>query len=217
MQEYTFADIVSRVKQKLNDEAYDETQIKQWVNDVLFEVLGEDKYKFLEKVDEPVEGRGGELSLPRDYQTTIHLTARELKNRSNVHELSYVPPRDWVGAMGFTYTVIADQVLFRLGSAGLSKYDGNRKLYKLRHYYLAKPKRLVEDKDKPPIPYEYSEILVLGALKRAEQRRDNFDQAAIYENERLSLVENMKMRYGPRQFDGGNRARLPYGQVMRGW
>ena len=68
---------------------------------------------------------------------------------------------------------------------------------------------LVNDTDKPLIPYEFGEILVLGALARCERRRDNFDYAGVYEAKMDELVTNMKLRYCPRQLANENRAKLP--------
>jgi hypothetical protein len=74
---------------------------------------------------------------------------------------------------------------------------------------------LAQPTDKPVIPYEYGEALLLGALARAEQLRDNFDYAQIYENKKEELITNMKERYCPRQQEGENRAKLPVFQKTR--
>ena len=89
------------------------------------------------------------------------------------------------------------------------------KKYEVTLYYLAKPLPLSESTDIPVIPYEFGEILVMGALARAERLRDNFDYAAIYENKYDELVTNMKLRYCPRQLTGENRAKLPVAERLR--
>ena len=93
--------------------------------------------------------------------------------------------------------------------------DGEEMFYTLDLYYLAKPKKLVNGNDRPVIPYEYGEALVLLAQARAEQLRDNFDYAQIYENKADDLITSMKERYCPRQQEGGNRAKLPVFQILR--
>ena len=93
--------------------------------------------------------------------------------------------------------------------------DGDEKFYRIMLYYLAKPLPLVNSEDVPIIPYEFGEILVMGALARAERLRDNFDYAAIYENKYDELVTNMKLRYCPRQISNENRAKLPVVERLR--
>jgi hypothetical protein len=63
--------------------------------------------------------------------------------------------------------------------------------------------------DKPVIPAEYGEALVLRALARCEQIRDNYDFAAIYENKADEILVNMNERYCPRQQQEANRAKMP--------
>jgi len=54
-------------------------------------------------------------------------------------------------------------------------------------------------------------------MVRCEQNRDNFDMAAIYEQQRQQLVENMKIRYGQRVVDEkAHRSILPFGRGRRG-
>jgi hypothetical protein len=53
------------------------------------------------------------------------------------------------------------------------------------------------------------EALILGALARAEQVRDNFDFAQIYENKQDQILTNMKVRCSTGNLTAENRARLP--------
>ena len=213
MEDYTFASLVERVKRKLRDAEYDDDDIKAFLNEAQYEVLGEDRYPFLEKVDEYQSSEGGELDLPLDYQSTFQIYAR--RGKSGRSMLTYVPSGEFFGTKAaFTYTVFGNKVFYNLPRIEYDEdkcdCDESENFYQITHLYLAKPAEMEEDDDEPIIPREFSEILVLGALARAEQARDNFDFAQVYLNQQSNLMLDMKFRFGIKQQGAQNRARLPF-------
>lgn len=208
MENYTFLNLVKRVKTRLNDEEFSDDVIKEFLNEAQFEILGEDKHTFLEKVDElDVSLSETELDLPRDYQSTFMIFI--VDKDGNKRQLDYVPYEDFFkSASPNKYTIFGNKVLYKLVDN-----SGNPKCWKnrltIQHLYLAKPTEMIEDDDEPVLPYEYSEALIYLALSRAERLRDNFDYAQIYENKAEALITNLKTRYGMRQMKLKNRARLP--------
>lgn len=210
---YNLGGLTDRIKARLKDAAYSDSDIAQFVNDAYFEILGDTHYQFLEKAYRASSQEGGMLLLPPDYQTLIHFTAKLNKTR---HPMRYIPAAEFfdsgknASVKNFTYTIFGNELLYSLPDIeDMKDDDGEEMFYTLDLYYLAKPKKLVNNNDKPVIPYEYGEVLVLGALVRAEQLRDNFDYAQIYENKKEDIVTSMKERYCPRQLEGANRAQLP--------
>ena len=210
---YNLSGLTERIKARLKDAEYSDSDIAQFINDAQFEILGDTAYQFLEKIYRATTQNGGPLLLPPDYQTLIHLTA---KLDGNKHALRYLPSRVFfdssrdASVKAYTYTIFGNQLFYALPDVSDDEdADGDEKFYTLDLYYLAKPKMLVNPTDKPVIPYEYGEALVLLAQARAEQLRDNFDYAQIYENKADDLITSMKERYCPRQLEGGNRANLP--------
>lgn len=216
---YNLSGLTDRIKARLKDAQYSDTDIQQFINDAYFDILGDTAYQFLEKAYRASTQDGGPLFLPPDYQTLIHLTATKDHNK---HALRYIPSRQFfdtgknASVKNYTYTIFGNNLFYSLPdiSDELDE-DGDEKFYTLDLYYLARPKMLVQPTDKPVIPYEYGEALLLGALARAEQLRDNFDYAQIYENKKEELITNMKERYCPRQQEGENRAKLPVFQKTR--
>lgn len=208
LENYTFSNLVKRVKTRLNDEEFSDDIIKEFLNEAQFEILGEDKHTFLEKVDEfDVSPSETELDLPRDYQSTFMIFA--VDKDGNKIQLDYVPYEDFFDSKSPNkYTIFGTKVLYRL----MDNSD-NSKCWKSRltiqHLYLAKPTEMIEDDDEPVLPYEYSEALIYLALSRAERLRDNFDYAQIYENKAEVIITNLKTRYGMRQMKLKNRAKLP--------
>lgn len=209
---YNLQSLISRIKTRLKDAEYDDDTIAQFINDTYFEILGDTHYQFLEKKYRASAQEGGPLLLPKDYQSIIHLTARLDKKR---YPLRYKPSREFFdfgknsSFNNYTYTIFGNELHFSLPNIENEKdEDGDEKFYELDLYYLAKPLTLTGTA-RPVIPQEYSEAIVLGALARAEQLRDNFDYAQVYENKKEDIVLSMKERYCPRQLEGENRAQLP--------
>lgn len=216
---YNLSGLTDRIKARLKDAQYSDTDIQQFINDAYFDILGDTAYQFLEKAYRASTQDGGPMFLPPDYQTLIHLTATKDHNK---HALRYIPSRQFfdtgknASVKNYTYTIFGNQLYYSLPDIeGELDEEGDEKFYTLDLYYLARPKMLVQPTDKPVIPYEYGEALLLGALARAEQLRDNFDYAQIYENKKEELITNMKERYCPRQQEGENRAKLPVFQKTR--
>ena len=219
MKDYNLLNLINRIAAKLNDQEFNRDQIKQFINDAYFEVIGEDKYPFMERVDTDMAGGSDFLMLPSDYQSTLAVTAtRKDGTRS---PLRYISPREYLeldkfNRPTFVYTIAGNELMVNV-PVGQATATPEGTFYinniAVKHYYLARPHPLEKDSDVPKIPYEFSEIIVLGALSRAEQRRDNFDFAHIYNNQQQQLIENMKIRYGQRQQSFGSRATLPYRRI----
>lgn len=216
---YNLGGLVSRIKTRLDDDEYSDTTIVQFLNDAQFDALGEAHYQFLERVYMATTQQPGALLLPRDYQTAITMTAKMDKN---VWPFQYMDYKDFFnmsrenGAKNYRFTIFGGQLFYNVPDVSTElDENGDERFYELSLYYLAKPLPLVEMTDVPIIPYEFGEILVMGALARAERLRDNFDYAAIYENKYDELVTNLKLRYCPRQASYENRAHLPVAERLR--
>lgn len=209
---YNLGTLVSDIKDELQDESYNESRIIRYINQAYFEVFGEVPYNFFEKVYKYETIDSGELQVPRDFQSVIRLVVEKDKMKM---PLTYVAPREYFaeydGMKVYQYTLIGNQIHFHLPDEFNCDDDDlvPDEFYTVKLYYEAKPVALAESTDVPLIPSEYGEILVLGALARAERRRGNYDFAQIYENRENELITNMAMRYGPRQLEMGNRSYSP--------
>lgn len=216
---YNLSGLINRIKVRLDDEEYPDTTITQFLNDALFDALGEAHYQFLEKIYKATTQAPGVLPLPRNYQTLVTMTA---KIDNNVWPFEYMDYKAFLnrekgdGVKNYRFTIYGDQLFYDVPDVTNDEYeDGEERFYEITLYYLAKPLPLENSTDVPIIPYEFGELLVMGALARAERLRDNFDYAAIYENKYDELVTNMKLRYCPRQASYENRAKLPVAERLR--
>ena len=210
---YNLGGLIARIKTKLDDQEFPDETITQFLNDAYFDVLGDEEYQFLEQTYKAATQGSDTLPLPSNFQSLFTLVA---KGEQGLMPLEYMPKEDFFALAkddsrkNYKYTIFGNQLFYGLPNIENDKTpNGEDKFYELSLYYLAKPRAMVSETDKPLIPAEFGEILVLGALARCEQRRDNFDYAGIYEAKMDELVTNMKLRYCPRQLTNANRAKLP--------
>ena len=203
--DYTLSNLKDILRRRLQDEDFDGDTLRIFLNDSLNEILGEDKYPFMQQIDKYTAEPYGEISLPPAYAGTFYIYAR--KGCEPRQEINYIEPELFFNNTKqhlFTYTVFANTLFYRLSK----DTDGDG--FEIAHLYLINPRPLVNDTDKPPIPPQYMEALILGALARAEEIRDNFDYAQLFRNQQDQILTNMKVRYGGGQLTAKNRARLPF-------
>ena len=203
--DYTLENLIQILRKRLQDEEFDEEALTHFLNASLNEILGEDKYPFMQRIDKYTADSHGEISLPPFYAGTFYIYAKHCKEPRQ--ELKYIAPEEYfenTKAHTFVYTVFANTLFYRI------RKDQDYTGFEVTHLYLANPLPLKKPSDRPPIPSQYIEALVLGALARAEEVRDNYDYAQIYRNEQDQILTNMKLRYGPGNLTAQNRAKLPY-------
>ena len=208
--DYTLEALKGILRKRLQDEEFDGDALTMFLNDSLNEILGEDKYPFMQRIDEYTAEPAGEISLPLGYGGTFYLYAK--KPGQMREELEFISPEDFFNRTkthAMAYTTFANTLFYRL-RIGPHGEECPCEDYTIYHLYLENPLPLVKDTDRTPIPPQYIEVLILGALYRAEQLRDNFDFAQIYQNQQDQLLTNMKLRYGPGNLTAQNTARLPY-------
>lgn len=207
--DYTLENLIEILHKRLQDEEYDESLLTVFLNDTINEILGEDKYPFMQRIDKYTADNHGEISLPLGYGGTFYLYANKPKQPRE--EVKYISPEEYfknTKRHTFVYTVFANTLFYRLSK---TKQDESCDWddFTITHLYLENPRPLANDNDHPPIPPQYMEALILGALARAEEVRDNFDYAQLYRNQQDQLLTNMKVRLGPGNLTAKNRAKLP--------
>lgn len=205
MNYYTLQKVESILRTRLQDDEYDEYALRIFINDSLHEILGEDKYPFMQRIDNYTADENGEVNLPPFYGGTFYIYAK--KDGQPRRELNYISPEEFFNNTKehqMVYTVFANTLFYRIFK------DTDNNGFEITHLYLANPGTVENSQDLVIFPPQYIEALILGALARAEQRRDNFDYAQIYRNEQDQILTNMKLRYGPGNLTAQNRAKLPY-------
>ena len=203
---YTLESLIKILRMRLQDDEFNGELLTQFLNDSQNEILGEDKYPFMQRIDEYQASADGELNLPLGFAGTFFIYAKKDDQPRSL--LKYVAPEDFFNheeAHTMCYTNFANKIFYRIYK------DTDNTGFTIEHLYLVNPLPLKEDSDMTIIPNQYVEALILGALSRAEETRDNYDYAIIYKNQQDVLLTNMKLRYGAGNLVAGNRARLPFG------
>ena len=208
--DYTLGTLKDILRKRLQDEDFDGDTLTMFLNQALNEILGEDKYPFMQRIDDYTAEPYGEINLPLDYGGTFYIYAKRPKQPRE--ELRFISPEEFFERTKthfMVYTVFANTLFYRLRRTN-SDNECECDDYTIKHLYLENPLPLSKETDRTPIPPQYIEALILGALYRAEQLRDNFDYAQIYQTQQDQLLTNMKLRYGPGNLTAQNTARLPY-------
>lgn len=203
--DYTLENLINILRRRLQDEEYDSDTLTIFLNDSMNEILGEAKYPFMQRIDKYIAEPAGEISLPFAYAGTFYLYAKRCKEPRQ--EIGFISPEEFFNNTKqhfFKYTTFANTLFYRLNHG--CKYEE----YEITHLYLENPRPLKNPTDRPQIPPQYMEALILGALARAEEVRDNFDYAQLFRNQQDQLLTNMKLRFGPGNLTAQNRAKLPY-------
>ena len=207
--DYTLETLKNILRKRLQDEEFDGDVLTTFLNQSLNEILGEDKYPFMQRIDKYTADAKGEISLPPFYGGTFYIYAQ--KPSQQRQEIKFISPELFLNETErhtMVYTVFANTLYYKLypTKENPNVFDG----FEITHLYLENPLPLSKDTDRTPIPPQYIEALILGALYRAEQLRDNFDYAQIYQNQQDQILTNMKLRYGPGNLTAQNRARIPF-------
>lgn len=208
--DYTLGTLKDILRKRLQDEDFDGDTLTMFLNQALNEILGEDKYPFMQRIDDYTAEPYGEINLPLGYGGTFYIYAKRPKQPRE--ELRFISPEEFFERTKthfMVYTVFANTLFYRLRRTN-SDNECECGDYTIKHLYLENPLPLSKETDRTPIPPQYIEALILGALYRAEQLRDNFDYAQIYQTQQDQLLTNMKLRYGPGNLTAQNTARLPY-------
>lgn len=203
--DYTLETLKDILRKRLQDEDFDGDTLTIFLNESLNEILGEDKYPFMQRIDHYAADSKGEISFPLGYAGTFYIYAK--KEHEPREKLKYISPEEYfenTKRHTFVYTTFANTIFYRL------RNDPDDTGFEITHLYLVNPLPLVNDTDRTPIPPQYIEALVLGAMARAEEIRDNFDFAQIYRNEQDQILTNMKVRYSTGNLTAESRAKLPY-------
>lgn len=203
--DYTLENLITILRKRLQDEEFDGDTLTIFLNDAQNEILGEDKYPFMQRIEEYTDESQGSVVLPPYYAGTFYIYANKCKEPRQ--ELKYVSPEEFfenAPSHTFVYTLFANRLWWKI------RKDTDDEGFNVIHLYLINPLPLKNGTDRPIIPPEYMEALILGALARAEEVRDNYDYAQIYRNQQDQILTNMKLRYGPGNLSAKNQAKLPY-------
>lgn len=178
---YTLGQLVTDVRNKLDDTSFSSTLIKEFINDAQRYVVNKHRFKFMEGSYTQVTTIDDfDYDLQSDVDTieSIRITAPSGEERDitsgwvtyQEYDALYPDPTEVSSGTPYRWTVRNDDLLL------FPKPDA---AYTLTIRYQKTPTALSADGDIPDIPERYKELLVLGALIRAHKFNDNYDLAQV--------------------------------------
>lgn len=198
---YDLAGLRERVlNDKLDDEDFDPDMVDRFINDAQRDIFNQFELPFQEKIFQgTIPGGSTIFQLPADLASIQSQSMAGVRNFSR---------------MKTTFRNLFDafpDISNNTPSAPSywAQYAGNILLsaptdadYTLTVYYIKKPITLEDDTDIPEVPYEFEELLVLGAYIRVLKRNEDYDLAKEEEREYQRIMTQLVSRYGFRASDG---------------
>ena len=73
---YTLETLIGILRKRLQDEEFDADTLTIFLNESLNEILGEDKYPFMQRIDKYTADAHGEVMLPPFYAGTFYIYSK---------------------------------------------------------------------------------------------------------------------------------------------
>lgn len=211
---YQLSDIVTRVRQRIDDTSYDSTEIKNYLNDTIRDVFNEyrlplmqtsQNYTLNTSSSDITNGSG----LPSNFVQAIKLTVTTSGQEKDVTWIDYKELIERYADPDDTTLnpAAAPSYVYKFGTT-IKVFPKPDSAYTVTLYYIKEPTALANDSDVPEIPSEFEELLVVGAAYRCLQVKDNYDQAGILENKYMELLDKLVARYSQTQVGSAKIMRI---------
>lgn len=195
--DYTLQAIVSRVQtDKLDDDEFDTGIISNFVNDTQRDIFNQFELPFQEKIFAgTVPETSSMVNTPTDLALLQSVSMTDVPGfaamRMNWKDFFEKYPDNTSADPGkpCAWTLYAGNIIFDKPT------DAD---YTLTMFYIRKPITLTTGTQVPEIPYEFEELLVLGAYIRCLKFNEDNDQAAYHEGEYNKMLDLLVSRYGGR-------------------
>lgn len=197
----TLADLRKRVMiDKLDDEDYEPEIIDNFLNDAQRDIFNQFELPFMEKIFiGDVPAGASIIKLPDDVSRVEMHAMTGVQNFFQM-KLEY---RDFFMRFADAMNNTPHAPNYWTEYAGNILLDApTDKEYKLYTYYYKTPNTMAQDTDKPDIPEEFTELLILGALRRVHDRNEDMDLSTQVENQYQAQLQEMVTRFGMRDAFG---------------
>jgi hypothetical protein len=193
---YTANDIISQVSGRLKDASVSNTQILRFINDANREICNRYQWDFMES--------SANLSTVIGTQNyTLSGIASDLQQVVNLRITSPDTYEGWLAPMTAedfdrynadpTSQANGTPTHYYFWNNSVYLFPVPDQVYTIQVRYIKVPTTLTTA-DQPDIPEEFQEVVTLGALYRAMQTNDNFDQALVIKNQMDTQVVDMLKR-----------------------
>lgn len=196
---YQLSTVRTRIQAKLDNTAFDQTKLTQFVNDGQRDIFGTYKFPFMEREADLTTtiGSNATSALPAAFQSLISL--RRYTPSDTAGMMKYVEYEDFDER--HPNPTVGDNSIpteYTIFNGAITVFPKSDVVHTLKLKYYKEPAELVNDSDVPEIPEEYSELLVLAGYKRALMHDDNFDQAQVVQQDIDGMAQAMILRLSKR-------------------
>jgi hypothetical protein len=210
---YSLLDLRSRVRTKIKDSSYAAATIDGFINDAILEIADLYPWSYFQKII------SGALTVDEhtydqqtDHQSTSMLILLDPTSPTSYLNITgyrkpwqrffetFPAPDTHDSSQPLYWTEYGNQIYFNCPAD---------KAYLLRQLYQKLPTELTADADVPELPWNFREVIVLGAAYRCEQERDNYDIAAILQNSFNDRVSDLMMRFANDTMAGPDTVIMP--------
>jgi hypothetical protein len=217
---YQLSTLVSKIQQRIRDTSYSSGEITDYINDTQNDVFNEYPLLFMDGLQTyTVTANDADIThgsgLPTNYVQAVSLTDTST-GREQV--IPYIDAKQLDERYPDPFDTSRNPANY---PQYWTSYDQTIKLfptpagaYTLSLKYQKKPVELVDDADVPEIPSEFSELLIAGAVYRIMQVKDNYDQAAVWQNRFDELLQKFAVKYS--QIQTGQVTIMPVNVMSRG-
>jgi hypothetical protein len=202
---YQLSDIITKVQQRVRDTGYSTAEITNYINDAQNDVFNEYRFRFMRTSQNYTVTIGvADITNGVGLPATLDMVIDLVDTTSGQEKVINFIDADELETM---YGDIADTVSHPNGQPLYWYWEGdNIKLfpapalaYTLKLRYWKKPTILSADDDVPELPSNFEEALIEGATYRVLQVKDNYDQAAIHQNQFEEHVLKAVVRFSTPQ------------------
>lgn len=204
---YNLQDLQTSLLDDLKDASFSTSRLTRYLNAGIFRIFNTHMFLFTEKaVTGGLTTSKYSFNQQADHQSTIggvlidptNTTYRIILNKDN-----YLPHREF-------FANYPDPTIYPNAPPSIWTEFGNQlyfdrtldKAYNFTQRYYRLPTALVATTDVPDVPESFREVLEYYARSRAEEYRGNLDIAGVFLQKFEDGLEDMVLRYNPRQVAG---------------
>ena len=198
---YTVQDIITQTQNKIGDTSFSPSEILQYINNTNRDVHNSYQLRYMQKSIDYTTTTGVMLLgvLPTDMQQAYTLRRTDKDFAGKMDYLSfdefderYPQPTLSAPSVPTIWYDFSQQIFLFPAPSAVTGKPGY--VIQLRYMRTATP--LVATTQTPEIPEEFQEILALGALSQAMERRQRFDVSQLYTQQMQQRVLELVQRYG---------------------
>lgn len=198
---YTAQDIITQVQNKIGDASFSPSDILQYINDTNRDIHNTYQLRYMQGKQDFTTSTGVDLLgiVPTDMQMAYNLRRTDKQFAGKLTYMTFdafdekypQPTLSQPSVPQIWYDFAQQLYLFPAPSA-ITNLPG----YGIQLRYLKKPTNINAPALVPDVPEEFQEVLKLGALVQAMERRQRFDVSQLYEQKYDAKVLELVQRYG---------------------